>query len=298
LKKFLKGAVGLGAIAAAYPFIERQRYHLGRKAVPVPSTAPALTVLHLSDTHLTARDRKLARFVASLPDEVGTPDLVLATGDMIEDDGGIDPLLEALEGVRGRLGRFYVLGSHDYYQAQVKPPTRYFTSNRGPSGAQPADVGRLEEGLGSQGWRSLVNRTEMVEAEGLGTIRLAGVDDPYLGRQRTGHIERGNGEVLAIGLTHAPDVVSPWLLHGYDLVLAGHTHGGQLRLPFVGAIVTNSSLPSALAAGLHKVGGGVLHVSMGLGTSKYAPVRFLARPEATLLELVPEQATGPTGRSL
>lgn len=292
MKKFLKGAVGLGAVAAAYPFIERRLYHLQRTAVPVPASSPPLTVLHLSDTHLTARDRKLARFVARLPDEVGTPDLVLATGDLIEDDGGIEPLLEALEGVRGRLGRFYVLGSHDYYQAKLKPPTRYFTSHRGPSGARAADVDRLEAGLGSQGWTSLVNRTEMVDAEG-GTIRLAGVDDPYLGRERTGHIERGRGEVLAIGLTHAPDVVSPWLLNGYDLVLAGHTHGGQLRLPFVGAVVTNSSLPAALAAGLHRVGGGSLHVSMGLGTSKFTPVRFLARPEATLLELVPKQATRP-----
>jgi predicted MPP superfamily phosphohydrolase len=284
----MKGAIGAGAIAAVYPFVERRRYHLGRRAVPVRPACPPLTILHLSDTHLTAGDRKLARFLGELPKTVGTPDLVLATGDLIEDDGGIEPFLEAVEGLRGRLGRYYVLGSHDYYQSKMKAPTHYLSAGRGPAGARPADVDRLEAGLSSQGWISLGNRTELLQHEGrLGAIRLAGVDDPYLGRHRTDHIARGRDDVAAIGLTHAPDVVSEWILNGYDLVLAGHTHGGQLRFPIVGAAVTNSSLPTALAAGLHRVGAGWLHVSMGLGTSRYSPVRFLARPEATLLELVP-----------
>jgi predicted MPP superfamily phosphohydrolase len=136
----------------------------------------------------------------------------------------------------------------------------------------------------------VINRTELVEAEG-GTIRISGVDDPYMNRHRTDHISRGEGDVAAIGLTHAPDVVSEWLLNGYDLVLAGHTHGGQLRFPLAGAAVTNSTLPAALAAGLSRIGNGWLHVSMGLGTGRYAPVRFLARPEATLLHLVPNGRT-------
>lgn len=297
--RWFKGAVVAGAGAVAYAFVERHLYHLVRKPVPVDGACPPLTILHVSDTHLTARDGKLARFLARLPEEVGTPDLVLATGDMIEDDGGIEPLLEALEGLRGRLGRFYVLGSHDYYQAKVKAPTRYFMAPRGPSGARRADIDRFEAGLASQGWTSLVNRTELLPYEGGGTIRLSGVDDPYLGRHRTDHIERGGDDVLAIGMTHAPDVVSEWILAGFDLVLAGHTHGGQIRSPLAGALVTNSSLPAALAGGLHRVGAGWLHVSTGLGTSRYAPIRFLARPEATLLELVPEgRATGLTGRSL
>ena len=284
----MRGTIAAGAIGAIYPFVERHRYHLGRRAVPVKPACPPLAILHLSDTHLTGGNRRLIRFLEALPESVGTPDLVLATGDLIEDDGGIEPFLAAVEGLRGRLGRFYVLGSHDYYQSKMKAPTRYLTAGRGPSGAKPADVDRLEAGLASQGWTSLINRTELLEHEGrAGTIRLAGVDDPYLGRHRTDHIARGAGDVAAIGLTHAPDVVSEWMLNGYDLVLAGHTHGGQLRFPIAGAAVTNSSLPNALAAGLHPVGAGWLHVSMGLGTSRYSPVRFLARPEATLLELVP-----------
>ncbi|MEA2517702.1 MAG: uncharacterized protein QOG16_1540, partial [Actinomycetota bacterium] len=91
--------------------------------------------------------------------------------------------------------------------------------------------------------------------------------------------------VLAIGLAHAPDVVSQWMLQGFDLVFTGHTHAGQVRVPGFGAVVTNSSLPTELAGGLHRVGSGWLHVSPGLGTGRFAPIRFNCRPEATLLEI-------------
>jgi predicted MPP superfamily phosphohydrolase len=90
---------------------------------------------------------------------------------------------------------------------------------------------------------------------------------------------------VAIGVVHTPDVVSEWALGGYDLVLAGHTHGGQVRIPGVGAVVTNCTLPPALAAGLHRIGGAWLHVSPGLGTGRFSPIRFNCRPEATLLRL-------------
>jgi predicted MPP superfamily phosphohydrolase len=72
---------------------------------------------------------------------------------------------------------------------------------------------------------------------------------------------------------------------GADLVLAGHTHGGQLCVPGVGALVTNCDLPRSRAKGMSQHGDAVLHVSAGLGTSPYAPVRFACRPEATLLTI-------------
>ncbi len=93
--------------------------------------------------------------------------------------------------------------------------------------------------------------------------------------------------MLALGLVHSPDVVTEWVLNGFDLIVAGHTHGGQLRLPLKGALVSYSSLPAPRASGLSRVGDGWLHVSPGLGTSKFTPVRFLCRPEATLLQLRP-----------
>jgi predicted MPP superfamily phosphohydrolase len=84
---------------------------------------------------------------------------------------------------------------------------------------------------------------------------------------------------------HSPDSAPEIAACGYPFVVAGHTHGGQVRLPLVGALVTNSHLPRRLVSGLIRMGGSFVHVSPGLGTSKYAPFRFLCPPEATLLEL-------------
>jgi uncharacterized protein len=84
---------------------------------------------------------------------------------------------------------------------------------------------------------------------------------------------------------HSPDSLPEAVASGYAFVVAGHTHGGQIRMPFVGALVTNSQLPRRVASGLFRMGDAVVHVSPGLGTNKYAPFRFLCRPEATLLVL-------------
>jgi predicted MPP superfamily phosphohydrolase len=92
---------------------------------------------------------------------------------------------------------------------------------------------------------------------------------------------------------HSPDSAPESAALGYDLLVAGHTHGGQVCVPGLGALVTNSSMPPRLAAGLIRMGTAILHTSPGLGTSKYAPFRFACRPEATLLELrVGQRATG------
>lgn len=288
MRKSIAAAGAAGAAAAVYSLLEPYRFSLVTQQIPVPAGAPALRILHVSDSHLTGRDRARASFLTGLPDEVGpVPDLVLATGDMIEEDAGIDVLLEALAGFEAKLGLFYVLGSHDYYQARFKPPTQYFRKRRGPVKAPLSDLRRLEEGLADAGWKALTNRTEWVTTDEGARIRLAGVDDPYLRRHRTGHIERAANDDLAIGLMHAPEVISDYLLNGFDLTLAGHTHGGQVRFPVAGAVVTNSSLPTALAAGLHRVGNGWLYVTRGIGTSRFTRIRFLCPPEATLFELVP-----------
>ncbi|HEX2239526.1 MAG TPA: metallophosphoesterase [Actinomycetota bacterium] len=279
--------VGAGAAVGAYSLWERRAYRLVEHDVPVDATVPSLSILHVSDTHLTAREGKLISWLRGLPDRLGrVPDLVLATGDLIEDDTGIEPLVDALSGLEARLGRFYVLGSHDYYQAKFQPYTKYFARESRDISAPPADTELMEDGLVANGWEPLINAAARLETDG-GVLLLAGVDDPYLGRHTTQHIRRDEDVVLAIGLVHAPNVVSEWALNRFDLVVAGHTHGGQVRIPGVGALVTNCKLPTGLAMGLNRVGACWIHVSPGLGTSSYSPIRFNCFPEATLLNLVP-----------
>jgi uncharacterized protein len=275
------------AAGGAYSVWETRRYTLETRRLEVPPSTPALRVLHLSDTHMRAGHRRLRAWLEALPGALGgLPDLVLATGDLVEENNGIEPLVAALGRLTSRLGCFYVLGSHDYYLARFQPHTKYFSRDRTPVKAPKADSARLERGLEAAGWRGLSNDSVVLESD-VGRIRLTGVDDPYLKRHRTDHIERRAGEALAIGLMHSPDVVSEFILAGFDLVVAGHTHAGQVRIPGIGALVTNCSLPAPLAGGAHRIGNGWLHVSPGLGTGRFSPVRFNCLPEATVLELVP-----------
>jgi uncharacterized protein len=285
--RFLRAALPGAAAAAAYSVYEPYRRRLVERRLEIEKGRPSISVLHVSDTHLTGHSRSLARWLQNLPATLEElPDLVLATGDFIDNDHGIELALEAMSGLEARYGRFYVLGSHDYFVSRFQGYGKYLGLQGQPPRARPSRVDVLESGLQDKGWISLNNQTAVLETPA-GRLRIAGVDDPYLSRHTTSHIRRDSTDALALGLVHAPDVVSEWALHGFDLVVAGHTHGGQVRLPLIGGLVTNCSLPNALSQGVHRIGNTWLHVSPGLGQGRFAPIRFLCPPEATLLRLVP-----------
>ena len=284
-------AAGVAALGA-YAFYEPLRFRLVRHELRLAPGRPAPSILHISDTHMNAGDDRLRTFLARLPEELGeVPDLVIATGDLIEGNSGIDAIIDSLARLEATLGRFYVLGSHDYFYSSGPSYTKYFSRHRDPVPARRTASADLEAGLQEKGWISLKNRTEFIATQH-GRIRLAGVDDPHLKWHDTEHIETDTADALALGLVHAPDVVSEWVLNGFDVILAGHTHGGQVRIPGIGAVVTNSSLPAALAAGPHRIGTSWLHVSPGLGNGRYSPIRFACRPEATFLRLVSGREPG------
>lgn len=279
----LFAALALGG-AIAYPFLEPRWYRVNRLSAVIDADMRPLKVLHISDTHLTGDNRALIRFLERLPAAVGELDIVAATGDLIQDNSGIEPIAHALNRLSARIARVYVLGAHDYFQPGFQSYLKYFGKRKLPATTRHADTADLERRLTHAGWISLTNHSELVDGP-TGRIRLSGVDDPYLDRHSTTHIARASGETLAIGLAHSPDVVSEWMLNGFDLVLSGHTHAGQVRIPGIGALVTNSTLPAALAGGLHRIGNAWLHVSPGLGTGRFAPIRFNCRPEVTVLDL-------------
>ncbi len=299
---------GLGAAGLAYSVAEAHRYRLRRVEAPVlPAGQPSLRVLHISDMHLTPRHTGRMAWISAL--DGLEPDLVVVTGDFLAHQEAVPSVLTALGPLLERPGVF-VLGSNDYYAPHFVKPWRYLM---GPSDLKVQRPrlpwGDLVKGLGEAGWHDLSNARASLVADGR-AIDVRGVDDPHILRDRYDEVA-GPFEPdadLALGVTHAPylRILDGMVADGAGLVLAGHTHGGQLCIPGYGAIVTNCDLDRARAKGLSRYGrpweagsgedpglggvdgrGAVLHVSAGLGTSPYAPVRFACPPEATLLTLTP-----------
>jgi len=147
----------------------------------------------------------------------------------------------------------------------------------------------------SAGWFNANNRRARIKV-GDHDIEVAGVHDSHVNRDRYEDVAGPTDPAadLRLGVLHSPEpaVLDRFVVDGFNLLLAGHTHGGQLCLPGYGALVTNCGIPRAMVSGLHRYPAGRaespawLHVSAGLGTAPTAPVRFSCRPEATLLTLV------------
>ncbi len=285
------GALGAVAVAglAWSTVIERRWYALRRVEVPVlqPGAWP-IRLLHLSDLHITPGHRHKAAWVSALADL--RPDLVINTGDTLSHSKAVPMAVAAFGGLLDLPGAF-VFGNNDYYAPRFKSPHRYFIKSEPFPKSPPLPWRDLRAALAERGWIDLTNRKELVTVRGQ-RIALAGVDDPHLHRDRYAEIA-GPAEpdsVVRIGVTHSPEprVLDRFAEDGYDLVVAGHTHGGQIRIPGYGAIVANSAIDRKRARGLSRWGSHMwLNVSAGLGNSPYMPVRFCCRPEATLITLVP-----------
>jgi hypothetical protein len=283
-----------GALCVAYGVVvERRAYRLVWRSLAIlPAEGPpTLSVLHLSDLHFVRDDGRKRAFLASLP----PADVTVVTGDFLGEPEAVETAVEAVRPVRGRLASWFVLGSNDYYVPRPLNPFSYFLS-RGRRPWRPARRGRAAELrtlLAADGWLDLTNVRNEVELDGLG-VEVLGLDDAHIARADLRVAPRRAPERFGVAVMHSPDSAPEAVACGYGFVVAGHTHGGQVRMPIVGALVTNSALPRRLASGAIRFGHSIVHVSPGLGTSKYAPFRFLCPPEATLLEL--RRASVPEAR--
>ena len=291
------GAVGAAALTA-YALAEARAYTLRRVTVPLlPAGSRDLRVLHLSDIHMTpgqTRKQQWLRQLAGLD-----PDLVVNTGDNLSHRGSVPVVLDALGPLVSAPGVF-VFGSNDYFSPTLRNPLRYLLPDDGTRHTDSAQLPWRDLGqqLTARGWVDLTNTRTTVEVRGL-RIAFAGVDDPHLGYDRL-DLVAGPADPdadLRLGVAHAPylRVLDRFAADGYDAILAGHTHGGQVCVPGVGALTTNCDLEPERVKGLHRhpassapgdPGSAWLHVSAGLGTSPYARIRVACRPEATLLTLV------------
>jgi predicted MPP superfamily phosphohydrolase len=288
------GAAGLaGAAALAYGVgYERNAFTLRRLEIPVLARGAApFRVLHLSDLHMLARQESKQAWLRDLGRLV--PDLVVLTGDVLSAADAGDAVLGALAPLLDRPGIF-VPGNNDYFEPTFKNPVRYFIGKGPDPKGSPIDWAGFARELSAAGWQDLTNvRIDLKVAGRL--IDVRGVDDPYLRRDPLDAL-RGPADPAAdlrLGIAHAPEprVIDAYTADGCELLLAGHTHGGQVCLPGFGPIVTNCGIDRSRARGLSRYGSAGneawLHVSAGLGTSPYAPIRIACRPEATLLTLTP-----------
>jgi predicted MPP superfamily phosphohydrolase len=293
------GAVGAGAAIWGIG-VERYLFTIRVHELPIlPTGAAPIRVLHLSDAHMAPWQRRKQRWIAALASL--EPDLVVNTGDNMGHADGLRGLRVAFEPLRGVPGAF-VHGSNDHAAPKPRNPFRYFT---GPSvvksKAEPLDTQALDDYLTDElGWLDLNNTVGSMDVGGA-RVDAFGVSDAHRHWDKLDALPgplvdlRQQGEaVVTIGVSHAPyrRVLDRFTDLGADAIFAGHTHGGQVRIPGFGALVANCDIPLDQARGLSTwTHGGrtvPLNVSAGLGHSIYAPVRFACRPEASLLSLVPQ----------
>jgi predicted MPP superfamily phosphohydrolase len=306
----LRRTLALGAVAgaglASYAAWEARQYTLRRVTVPVlPTGHDPITVLHLSDIHMAPDQRAKQEWLRGLA--ALEPDLVVNTGDNLAHMRSVPVVTDALGDLLDVPGA-YVLGSNDYYAPGFRNPFAYLLPDTGKRNTSVPQLPwpDLKDRFDEAGWLDLTNGFGSLEVAGT-SIAFVGVDDPHL---RYDDLDRVAGPAdpsadLRLAVTHAPylRVLDQFAADGYDAIIAGHTHGGQVCLPTLDgrgrALTTNCDLEPERVRGLHRhpadaapgdAGSAWLHVSAGLGTNPYVRFRVACRPEATLLTLVPSTA--------
>jgi len=276
-------AILLLCIAVYAVFIEtklvRQEHITITTEKPVPGGS--ISVLHLSDLHCKKHDAWKVRFLRTLG--AHRCDLVVITGDSIDENGGTDNFIQAIRALRPAHGCYCVFGNHDYFAYRLRDALTLMFFPWIEHTVPGKDVIRLAAALEGEGIHILHNRSHRIPEL---NAALLGVDEYETGRD---DLEKACANVgtdtVNILLAHNPDSIVHATPHLIDIALAGHTHGGQIRLPFWGALKTASSLQGKRAAGMMLLNGIPAYVSRGLSNFKFMPFRFLCRPEVTWITI-------------
>lgn len=284
--RLFRAALVAGSAVAGGALLEPHFPVLRRGVVPaLPAGSATLTVLHLSDLHLLPRHGRRSRWISDL--NRLRADVVVATGDLWSSASSLSLLGSTFAALTadGTPGVF-VPGNNDYYSPLPPSVVGYFTGGTPRRHGPDMPWAKVVAALEHVGWTDLTHRRTTMSLRGL-DVTFTGTDDAHLRRDRYALVQGRIESPFGIGVTHTPQrrLLDAFAADGHQLLLAGHTHGGQVRLPKLGALVTNCDLDRARARGLSRHGDAWLHVSAGLGTSPYAPIRLCCRPEASLLTL-------------
>ena len=266
-------------------------YKVRTSTLPLlPKGSRDIKVLHFSDLHLTPNKKREIADIKSFAQL--KPDLVISTGDFLAHKDAVKVALNALDQLLDLPGLF-VFGSNDYYAPQFKNPLSYLRKDNGERKlGNKLPWQSLQKQLVKRGWQDLNHNKVKLKVNGV-VIEARGTDDAHLElddyRQVEGKVSKSVD--LAIGVTHAPyeRVLAAMAQDKLDLIFAGHTHGGQIRLPWFGgskSLTTNCDLENWRSRGVTKVNNEPwLNVSAGMGMSPFAPIRFACPPEVSLITL-------------
>lgn len=303
----LGSGLGGGALAA-YAWRTAKRVEHSHVVIPIPDLPPGLDglrILHVADTHFPGNGESLERFLAAAGDR--EYDLVLATGDYADTQDGWPVVVEAFRRLRPGLGIYASLGGHERYPGLG--PFRGWTGRHWARHGWRGELARLRRrilgrrgglidpaplisALQEVGVTVLVNESRSIEVGGE-LVRLVAIDDAYL---RRADLDRALPDPHAGGfrilLSHTPDGLRHPRASEVHVALSGHTHGGQIRFPLIGAPVRHAhSVDAQHPAGLHRVHGVPVFVSRGFGTA-LLPFRLGATPELAVVELRRAPSTG------
>ncbi|SFJ73368.1 metallophosphoesterase [Thermoflavimicrobium dichotomicum] len=275
LKKSFSKWLGLSllGISGIYSYsLEPKWIEIKEQWLFLPSLPPSFQhtrIVHFSDLHLgfyldPSDLSSLVQHIQQLK-----PDLLCFTGDLIDKDPNvISAAIPYLSQLQAPLGKYAVLGNHDY---------------RG-------NAQMVQQGLAQSGFHVLVNSHQLVQ-KGNDRIAIAGVDDQLTGHPNLVQALHGlDSHTCTILLSHCPDFADQARKKPVALQLSGHSHGGQIRLPLIGHIVT-PPYGRKYVQGFHQVEGSSLkvYVNRGIGTT-ILPLRFFCRPEITVLVLTSKKS--------
>lgn len=268
-----------GLALADSALLEHRCLRVNRVSVPSGSSFPSLAgvrLAHFSDLHVGGRGWRRGTIEAAIDAVNGEDvDLIAVTGDFLGSGAGALAAVEILGRLRRDIPRYAVLGNHDHVYG-IRP------------------LGFLSNGLGELGITVLRNSAELVDLHG-NPIWVAGVDDGYSMRDDLDSVLACLRTVQspAILLTHYPEVAGQLKPHQVQLSLAGHSHGGQIRLPVIAEMVHRAHARTRYGKGLFFVNGNPLYVTSGVGTSG-VPLRFLNLPEVAVISFA--SGRPPSGR--